>query len=143
MTDYDLEAPLHAIRRLMLESNGLIAIAFKRTYIEHAVVNRDSDFSGREPREISDEWMTTPWPHIESAMAYQLGLPVLILREAGVIADGVLEKGVAGIAMPEFDLSKDPTADFMNGVEGAALFSKWAHQAESVFLNKGSPGRLY
>lgn len=34
VTDYDLDAPLKAIRRLMLECNGLITIAFKRVYVE-------------------------------------------------------------------------------------------------------------
>lgn len=34
VTDYDMDAPLTAIRRLMLESNGLLTIAFRRTYIE-------------------------------------------------------------------------------------------------------------
>jgi hypothetical protein len=29
---------------------------------------------------IDGKWLTTPWSHIEAAMAYQLGLPVLILR---------------------------------------------------------------
>lgn len=31
VTDYDMDAPLTAIRRLMLESNGLVTIAFKRS----------------------------------------------------------------------------------------------------------------
>lgn len=33
VTDYDMEAPLKAIRRLMLESNGLLSIAFRRSII--------------------------------------------------------------------------------------------------------------
>lgn len=33
VTDYDMDAPLKAIRRLMLESNGLITVAFRRTLI--------------------------------------------------------------------------------------------------------------
>ena len=31
VTDYDMDAPLTAIRRLMLESNGLVTIAFRRS----------------------------------------------------------------------------------------------------------------
>ena len=37
-------------------------------------------------------------------MAYQLGLPILIFRQKGVIDDGILERGVVGLYMPEFDL---------------------------------------
>lgn len=34
VTDYDIDAPLTAIRRLMLESNGLVTIAFRRSLIK-------------------------------------------------------------------------------------------------------------
>lgn len=37
VTDYDVNAPLGAIRRLMLESNGLITIAFRRSLIKTGV----------------------------------------------------------------------------------------------------------
>nr|VFJ88362.1 MAG: hypothetical protein BECKLFY1418A_GA0070994_100411 [Candidatus Kentron sp. LFY] len=36
VTDYDMDAPLKAIRRLMLESNGLITIALRRSLIMEA-----------------------------------------------------------------------------------------------------------
>ena len=32
ITDYDMDEPLKAIRRLLLESNGLLAVAFRRNY---------------------------------------------------------------------------------------------------------------
>lgn len=34
VTDYDMDAPLTAIRRMMAESNGVISVAFRRTYVE-------------------------------------------------------------------------------------------------------------
>lgn len=37
VTDYDMDAPLTAIRRLLLESNGLIAIAFRRSLVVNGV----------------------------------------------------------------------------------------------------------
>jgi hypothetical protein len=38
VTDYDMDAPLKAIRRLMLESNGLITVAFRRIFIQRVQV---------------------------------------------------------------------------------------------------------
>jgi hypothetical protein len=38
--------------------------------------------------ELKEKWMTSPWAHIETAMAYQIGPPILILREEGVVDDG-------------------------------------------------------
>ena len=43
VTDYDMDAPLTAIRRLLLESNGLIAIAFRRSLIVKGTGKPDSD----------------------------------------------------------------------------------------------------
>ena len=97
VTDYDRAAPLTAIRRLMLESNGLITVALRRTYIQQGEANHQANIVGREPSPVADKWLTSPWAHIEPAMAYQIGLPILILREQGLVEDGLLEKGVVGI----------------------------------------------
>src|ERR1022692_4669180 len=105
VTDYDMDAPLKAIRRLMLESNGLITIAFRRTYIERGASNYKTNLDNLQPKSIDGQWLTSPWAHIEPAMAYQIGLPILILREQGVIEEGLLQRGVAGIYMPVFDVN--------------------------------------
>src|SRR5207302_4574514 len=91
VTDYDMDAPLRAIRRLMLGSNGIITVAFRRTYIEKGTAHFRTDIEKLKPVALDDTWLTTPWAHIEAAMAYQLGLPILIFRESGVLADGILE----------------------------------------------------
>jgi hypothetical protein len=115
VTDYDMDAPLTAIRRLMLESNGLITIAFRRT---------------------------TPWAHIEPSMAYQIGLPVLILREKDVLADGVLERGVLGLYMPEFDLDKS-IDDYFQNEEWKGMIGKWEGYVRAVVDRKGRPPGLF
>jgi hypothetical protein len=96
-TDYDMDAPLKAIRRFMTESNGLIALAFRRTRIDKGMSRPETDIEGQHSRTLEGTWFTSPWTHIEPAMAYQLGLPILIFREAGVLDDGILEKGVVGL----------------------------------------------
>lgn len=69
VTDYDTDAPLHAIRRLMRESNGLITVAFRRMYVEHGAEHHMATIPGVEPRTMADTWLTSPWSHIEPAMA--------------------------------------------------------------------------
>jgi len=109
VTDYDMDVPLKAIRRLMLESHGLITIAFRRTFVASAIVCKDADLPKTTTHNIADFWLTSPYCQIEPAMAYQIGLPTLILRERGVTADGLLSKGVVGVYMPEFSLDSSPT----------------------------------
>lgn len=138
VTDYDMDAPLKAIRRLMLESNGLITVAFRR-----ALINDGNGKPGTsESFSLNGQWLTSPYSHIEPAMAFQIGLPVLIIREKGVIADGVLEKGVVGTYMPEFDLST-PTSSYLASAEWNQIVRKWEGHVASVVESKGNPPQLY
>ncbi len=140
VTDYDIDAPLKAIRRLMLESNGLITVAFRRTFISNATIKPNS----KESRILNDVWLTSPYSHIEPAMAFQIGLPILILREQGVVEDGILEKGVVGTYMPEFGL--DDTSlitDYFNTEEWKQMIRKWECYVARVAENKGTPLNSY
>ena len=141
VTDYDMDAPLTAIRRLMLESNGVVTIAFRRYYIKDGTSRYGTD-NGGKTADVSGKWMTSPYCHIEPAMAFQLGLPVLIFREKGVIDDGILEKGVLGTYMPEFDLDKD-IDEYFKSMEWLQIIQKWEGYVRRVVENKGKPPVLY
>jgi hypothetical protein len=142
VTDYDLEAPLMTVRRLMLESNGLLTIAFRRTFVETSMERRGTDIEGLREKEIKDHWLTSPWAQIEPAMAFQLGLPILIFREEGVHADGVLEQGVVGLYMPEFTLDK-PMDKYFNSVEWKTIIQKWEGYVRAVINQKGRPPQVF
>lgn len=130
VTDYDWDAPLKAIRRLMLESHGLITIALRRTYIRQGSGSYSSNITDRRVYSLSDRWLTSPWVHIESAMAYQIDLPILIFREEGVAEDGILENGVAGTCMPVFDVN-GLLDHYFTSPEVKDLMSKWEIQVKS------------
>lgn len=141
VTDYDMNEPLTAIRRLMLESNGILTIAFRRGLIDKGIANPCSD-NGKSDYDLSGKWITSPYCHIEPAMAFQIGLPILIFREKGVIADGILEKGVSGTYLPEFDLSKSVDSYFMSE-EWKQVIGKWEGYVRTVAEKKGCPPALY
>lgn len=140
VTDYDMEEPLIAIRRMMLESNGILTIAFRRTYIKKGTSKPKSN-SGQKSTDVSDKWITSPWAHIEPAMAFQIGIPVLLLREKGVIADGMLEKGVLGVYLPEFDLEN--TDSYLDSDEWNQIIGTWEGYVRRVLETKGKPPKLY
>lgn len=142
VTDYDMDTPLTAIRRLMLESNGLITVAFRRAYVEKGTARLRTDIDTLREEAIDGQWLTTPWAHIEPAMAYQLGLPVLILRESGVLADGILERGVVGLYMPEFNLDAS-VDDYFQAAEWKGIIGKWEGYVRSVVDRKGRPPELF
>lgn len=141
VTDYDMDAPLTAIRRLMIESNGLITIAFRRNYIHNGSCKPNSDMNENQTC-LSNQWTTSPYCQIEPAMAFQLGLPILILRETGVIAEGILEKGVLGQYMPEFNLDQNIDT-YLHSTEWQQIIQKWESQVRTVIENKGKPPSLY
>nr|VFJ93444.1 MAG: hypothetical protein BECKLFY1418B_GA0070995_104610 [Candidatus Kentron sp. LFY] len=76
-------------------------------------------------------------------MAYQLGLPVLVLREKGVIQEGLLEKGVVGTYMLEFSLEDDSVDYYLMSHEWNAIVGKWEGFVRSVVEMKGNPPKLY
>lgn len=141
-SDYDLDAPLRAIRRLMMESYGIIGVAFKRTLIKNGVYKANSNIEGVVEKEIDDKWITSPFCQIEPAMAFQLGLPIVLLREKDVIDDGIFEKGVLGSYLPEFSL-EDPMKNYLNSKEWNQMLSKWERQVKTVYEKKGEPPKLY
>lgn len=140
VTDYDMEEPLVAIRRMMMESNGVLTIAFKRAYIIEGLGKPKSNLKEGKYN-ISNSWITSPWAQIEPAMAFQIGIPVLILREKDVIADGILEKGVLGTYLPEFDLSAKKS--YLDSTEWNQIIGKWEGHVRKVVDSKGTPPRLY
>lgn len=142
VTDYDMSAPLIAIRRLMLESNGLVTIAFRRTKVAMAVVRDGTDIPDLQASTLTDVWLTSAWCHIEPAMAHQLGLPILIFREKGVLAEGILEQGVVGSYMSEFDLTKS-VDEYLKSAPWKDVLGRWEGFVRAVVETKGKPPRLY
>lgn len=138
-SEYDLSAPLEAIRRLMLGSCGLICIAFRRTYIENGIERPQSDNGEREISK-NDIWLTSPYCQIEPAMAYQIGLPILLWRETGVVMDGVFDRGALGLSMPSFDLDAPPD---LNSDQWQQPLREWIDLVRQVYRNRGSPPRQW
>ena len=144
ITDYHDAAPLDAIGRLMVETNGLLCVGFRTTRImagERLVrVGQSQRF---ERKVVRDEWLTTPWAQIEPAMAYQRGLPVVTLRETGVRAEGVLDRGVVGQYMPEFDLAGRNTKHYLDSSEWTGVGGRWEQHVRNVVANKAKPPKMY
>lgn len=142
VTDYDMDAPMTAIRRLMLESNGLITVAFRRTEVRDGAIRSGTDMPDQEETAIKGVWYSSPYCQIEPAMGFQLGLPILILRERRVVAEGLLERGAIGLFMPEFDLAKT-VDEYLGSHEWNDIIGKWEGLVRAVVSAKGRPPRLY
>jgi hypothetical protein len=88
--EYPSGNPLDKIRDVMRTCHGVLVVAYERTYLETGFEKRGSD----RATPISQRKYTTPWNHIESAMAYSLGLPIYIICQEGIVPDGLIETKV-------------------------------------------------
>jgi hypothetical protein len=86
---FSADAPLKAITELMEHCSGIVVIALERSYFPAGLDKRGG------PRQVSltDTRLPTPWNQIEAAMAYTKHLPLLVIVEAGLKAEGLLESG--------------------------------------------------
>lgn len=137
VSDYSLSEPLPAIKRVMLETNGLLAIAFARDFAE-TYVYRKGD---KDETNFTKVWFSTPYTQIETAMAFQQGLPIFMARQNLVSDDGrisgVLEKGVLDLRIPSFDVEHPDT--FFNSEEFKQIINMWENQVRNYHNRKGFP----
>jgi len=86
---FSADAPLKAITELMEHCSGIVVIALERSFFPAGIDKR----GGPRQASLAEVRLPTPWNHIEAAMAYTKHLPLLVIVEAGLKAEGLLEPG--------------------------------------------------
>lgn len=100
--NWDFRSPLKPIRDIMKTCKAAIIIGLER---HHSYIGYDKETSV-EKKEFFHKYTTTPWVQIEAGMAYQAGLPLLILKENKVYAEGILDPQISDYYVFEFDGEK-------------------------------------
>ncbi|HEY7347550.1 MAG TPA: hypothetical protein VH599_04470 [Ktedonobacterales bacterium] len=120
--------PLPEIRQRMRSCQGALIIALERFRWASGVEYPDS----ADAMSYIDRRNSTIWNHIEAAMAYQAGLPVLILQEQGLHSAGMLNKQLGSVMIAEFRLD-----DCMSGLPEAVQRSleEWSQAVMSQPVN--------
>ena len=84
--------------------------------------------------DLDDLWITTPYCHIEGAIAFSNGLPILILSQKGLKKDGILKKDDIIISGPEFVLNDcQLSKQFFQTNEFLESFQVWKDKVETLF----------
>jgi hypothetical protein len=86
---FSADAPLKAVTELLDRCSGTVVIALERSYFPSGTEKR----GGPKASALADVKLPTPWNHIEAAMAYARGLPLMVVVEAGLRSEGLLERG--------------------------------------------------
>jgi hypothetical protein len=86
---FSSDAPLKTVTELMDKCSGTVIIALERSYFPMGVDKR----GGPKESPLADVRLPTPWNQIEAAMSYARGLPLMVIVEAGLKSEGLLEHG--------------------------------------------------
>lgn len=85
--EYPTGSPLLKIKEVMSDCDGVLVVAYERKFVEVGAEKR----SGANEVLINEHTYTTPWNHIESAMAFSLGIPLYVICEKGLKEEGLIE----------------------------------------------------
>lgn len=84
--DWDYKNPLRGLRRAMSDCCGAIVIAYSRYEFPNGVEKRHP-----RSKRLKDTAFPTAWNQIEAAMAYEKGLPLLVVAQTGLKRDAMFE----------------------------------------------------
>ena len=82
------KAPLLNVRETLDQCAGIVVVAYPRYLIEKGTERPGC----KAESTLENAHLGTTWTHIESAIAYDRGLPIMILRDKLVKAEGFLEQ---------------------------------------------------
>jgi hypothetical protein len=88
--EYPSGSPLEHIRDVMRQCAGVMIVAYERKYVKSGVEKRGATAA----QKIDNCSYTTPWNHIESAIAYSLELPLYIICQKGLSEEGLIESKI-------------------------------------------------
>lgn len=125
--NFSADSPLKAVKELMNGCSGMLVIALERVFFERGIEKR----GGPQEKALSNIRLATPWNQIESAMAYVKELPILVITEDGIRAEGLLEKGYDWYSMT---VSLDQKS--LNSPEFNGVLSSWKKKVEQNYQEK-------
>ncbi len=113
---------LQLIRERIKKCCGIVIVAYERKHIELATIKRGADIPGVSSQKVCDISETTPFTHIEMAMAYAYHLPVLVVKETGLLCEGVLVNSYLGVDSLIFDFDNVSFFDELDNNEAVKSF---------------------
>ncbi len=147
-TDQYTETNMISIRRMILSTFGMMSIAFHRVYIKEAISKRHSPST----QYFKKFWLSSPYLQIEPSMAFQHGLPLMLMMEKGTNQDITQNSVFGGIYAPNsmplniiiFDLTGEKTInDFFASAFWNEAFMNWVGQVRNAYAIKTEPDFKY
>ncbi|OPX45965.1 hypothetical protein CLHUN_04400 [Ruminiclostridium hungatei] len=118
--DYNPYESLTCLNELIKRCYGMVIVAFGQSYVEKGFSKKGAVsnklFFDSEEKELENLWITSPFCHIEGAIAFSNKLPLLVIEQNNVKIEGILKNGDHAIKCPSLRLieKKDTYTYFLN-----------------------------
>lgn len=133
------EPILTDIRRLVSSSYGMLAMNFRRFFVEIV------DTNVGKPPSTTPFWEGSVYSQVEPSMAFQFGLPLLLVREDNTDENnGIWAGGIAPLNTFIVWDSDNQTADeFFSTVEWREAFANWTAEVRNAYYIQTDPKFKY
>ncbi len=104
--NWNYKKPLEPIKKLMSECKGAIVVGIER---HHSFIGYEKEVATKrsDKTELIHKYTSTPWIQIEAGMAYQAGIPLLVLKEKKIHPEGILDPNNSDSYIFEFEIEKN------------------------------------
>jgi hypothetical protein len=114
----ETESGFISIKKTLDISHGAMIIGFKR---DHTIKKTSRKEIIDKEEDSEDSWESTLWNHIEGAMAYEAGLPLIILKQSEIkLGNGIFDDGNHEFKIIDFDPKDD--LDYHDEIQKPPLF---------------------
>lgn len=123
------------IRRLVISSYGMLAINFRRFFVQIVTTNAG------QPPTTTPFWQGSVFLQIEPSMAFQFGIPILLVREKGTDANtGIWQGGITPLnVFVEWDSDNQSVDEFFNTVQWREVFANWSAEVRNNYYIRTEP----
>lgn len=128
-TFWSVKKPLSPIQKRMTEVSGCIVLAMERFYAVEGLYKRGS----KDERRVEKAMYPTPWSQIEAAMAYQVGLPILMLKDKSLCGEGMFDPTTHDWFIVE--INPEQPEELETGLVHSLLES-WTEEVRAFYTNK-------
>lgn len=96
VSDYPSKAPLDEVIDLMEKCQGAIILGIPQIHVRSGIV---------KATEVSEAFeLATEWNHLEAALAYSIGLPIVVIKHT-TVCRGIFERGVLNAFVHSVDMN--------------------------------------
>lgn len=136
--DYNPYESLSCINELIKRCYGIIIVALGQSYVNNGASKKGAIHSTQlfdsEEKRIDNQWITSPFCHIEGAIAFSNKIPLLIIEQENIKIEGVLKQGDHAIHCPPITLDEiNGENPYFDNKEFLASFSVWSKKVEDLY----------